>query len=121
MNGWRVALALFGLPALLALAACSGGGAQANAGTEIARAQVEHGRELFRNKGCVTCHQNDRVEGETGIYGIGPNLTDYRNDAEFLRQWLADPGEVRPNTQMPDLDLSAEEIEALIAFLNEPR
>jgi cytochrome c oxidase subunit 2 len=38
-------------------------------------------------------------------------------DPDFLRSWLKDPAAVRPGTQMPKLRLSAEEIEALIAFL----
>lgn len=83
---------------------------------------VERGRALFRNKGCITCHVNNQVEGQTGVLGpIGPNLTNYTNDPEFLRRWLADPPAVRPGTQMPNLRLSTAEIEDLIAFLNEPR
>jgi cytochrome c1 len=76
---------------------------------------------LFRNKGCVTCHANARVEGKTGLLAVGPDLTTYRNEPEFLRAWLADPKALRPDTPMPNFDLSAAEIEALIAFLNEPR
>lgn len=102
-----------------ALAACG----RSEAGTPAATAlsPVEHGRKLFRDKGCVTCHYNARVPGETGLYAIGPNLSDYANSPEFLRQWLANPGAVRPGTAMPDLDLGPAEIEDLIAFLNEAR
>ncbi len=108
---------------LLLLAGCAGaettGAAAAVAPTPDA---IERGMALFRNKGCVTCHANSRVEGQTGVLGpIGPNLSAYTNDPEFLRRWLANPPAVRPGTQMPNLRLSTAEIEDLIAFLNEPR
>lgn len=81
---------------------------------------AERGRVLFRIKGCVTCHINERVEGASGLLGsIGPNLTHYSNDPEFLQRWLTDPRAVRSDTVMPNLRLSVEEIESLIAFLNQ--
>jgi len=105
---------------LLILAGCAG--IQTTAVVTPTPDAVERGRVLFRNKGCVTCHVNDRVEGEGGVLGFeAPNLTNYTNDPAFLQRWLADPPAVRPGTQMPNLRLSATEIEDLIAFLNEPR
>jgi cytochrome c2 len=119
------------------LAACSG--LKTEASSEIAQPEpavstvtpaaaaslaspIENGRTLFRNKGCVSCHVNNRVEGLSGVLGlIGPDLTNYTNDPAFLRRWLANPAEERPGTEMPNLRLSAAEIEDLIAFLNEPR
>ncbi len=81
------------------------------------------GKALFAAKGCATCHVNRRAVETHGecCAGVGPDLTDYTNDPAFLRRWLADPPAVRPGTQMPNLNLSAVEIEDLIAFLNEPR
>jgi cytochrome c2 len=113
--GARLALATL----LLAVAACSGNTPGPAATVTVSPA--EHGRALFRNKGCITCHQNDRVQGETGIFEIGPNLTAYQNDPEFLRAWLENPRAIKPETPMPDLGLTPAEIEDLIAFLNEPR
>jgi len=72
-------------------------------------------------KGCITCHLNGRIEGSDTLVPNGPDLTAYRNDPTFLRRWLADPALVKPGTTMPDLNLSATEIESLVAFLNEPR
>ena len=83
---------------------------------------AEMGRILFRDKGCVTCHVNRRVEGQTGVIQFGaPDLSGYSNDADFLRRWLRNPSEVRPGTQMPKLPLTEADIEYLIAFLNQPR
>ena len=36
-----------------------------------------------------------------------------------IRTWLADPASVKPRTQMPNLELSILEIEALAAFLTQ--
>ncbi len=86
------------------------------------------GRALFQAKGCATCHRHEglnigRVETrspadlELGEALGAPDLTHYRPDAEFVRRWLRDPAAVRTGTNMPNLHLSEDEIEALLAFL----
>ena len=111
------------LLALACLAGCAGTpGPTATPTADPMVAAAARGRELFRNKGCVTCHTNQRIEGRSGVLGIGaPNLTDYRNSPEFLRDWLADPAQARPGATMPNLRLTPAEIDDLVAFLNEPR
>lgn len=81
------------------------------------------GRALFAAKGCAVCHVNQRAVSSPGdcCPGVGPELTNYTNQSDYLRRWLADPAAVKPATQMPNLNLSSGEIEDLIAFLNEPR
>jgi cytochrome c551/c552 len=82
--------------------------------------QEEYGKILFVAKGCATCHVNPRVEAEFVPFrvDVGKNLTGYVASAEFLRIWLKDPKAVKPKTEMPNLELSQAEIEALIAFIN---
>jgi cytochrome c2 len=80
---------------------------------------AEQGKVLFSDKGCRMCHANQHVDGESGIIAVGPNLTTYHNDPAYLRRWLADPKAVKPATQMPNLRLSPDEIDSLIAFLND--
>jgi hypothetical protein len=84
--------------------------------------QEEFGKILFVAKGCVTCHVNPRVEAAFIPFqvDVGKNLTGYVASPEFLRIWLKDPKAVKPNTEMPNLELSQAEIEALIVFLNPP-
>lgn len=82
-----------------------------------AAARAVEGRALFVAKGCSTCHVHAAVT-EIRSYRIGPELTDRRLDPAFLRAWLANPAAVRPGTQMPNLQLQPQEIEALIAFIN---
>ena len=53
-----------------------------------------------------------------GLKAIFPDLTTYRWSADYLRTWLKDPAAVKPGTDMPNLGLKRDEIEALIAFLS---
>lgn len=80
-------------------------------------ASAEMGQILFQAKGCVSCHQHDKVNYQGTRTNIGPNLTQRDVSAEFLRIWLHNPADVRPETFMPNLGLSDAEIESLIAFL----
>jgi mono/diheme cytochrome c family protein len=80
----------------------------------------ERGQRLFVAKGCVVCHQQAKV-AEYNRYEVGPNLTDKRFPAEYLREYLANPS-IKPPTikgvRMPQLNLNAAEIAALTAFIN---
>lgn len=79
---------------------------------------AELGEILFVAKGCVTCHQHDGVAYNGIRTDMGPNLSNHQVGPEFLRLWLRDPAQVRPQTLMPNLELSDGEIEALIVFLS---
>lgn len=82
-------------------------------------ALVELGSDLFVAKGCTVCHQHDDVSFDTAaLVNSGPNLTDYHNEPDLLCRWLHDPAGLKDGATMPTLDLSGEEIEALISFLN---
>ena len=77
---------------------------------------------------CSTCHV---IEGVNELDNpIGPDLTHfadpYRNvfagasldrTDEHLADWLADPPTIKPGSFMPDLNLTSDEIDALIAYL----
>lgn len=83
--------------------------------------QVELGRQLFIAKGCITCHVNSKVTRASEYWVIemgAPNLTNFSASPEALRLRLKNPSSVKSDTKMPNLDLSDDEIEALIAFIN---
>ncbi len=84
---------------------------------EVVQDPASTGRALFLAKGCATCHRHDGAGEHTGAVAMGPDLTHYQPDAAFVRRWLRDPQSVRPRTMMPNLELSEDEIEALLAFL----
>lgn len=88
-------------------------------GTDAAEGLV-----LFTQRGCGGCHT---VEGvSTGA--IAPNLSHFASRTTFagamfdnternLVTWLEDPPAVKPGAQMPDLNLSPDDIAKLIAYL----
>lgn len=81
------------------------------------------GRRLFVAKGCVTCHVHDAVNGNNSI-AVGPDLTPRRYQADYLAKLLANPSIARTSGQqsvMPNLELKAPEIAALVAFINVDR
>ncbi len=95
------------------------------------------GEELFAT--CLACHAVDGHPSQTVPSRVGPNLTHFAEREAFagyifdspfgqqvekpeeamenLRQWLRDPASIKPGSQMPNLNLSEEEIDALIAYL----
>lgn len=109
----------------LAFASFSVANAQAKARSPVADIPVtttaaSAGRDLFLAKGCVVCHVNERAIKESEQYSVsmGPDLSAYRNDPTYLHQWLKDPKSLKPTTEMPNLELKAEEIDALVEFIN---
>lgn len=87
------------------------------------------GLRLFTAKGCNGCHLHPEVK-DGRLYG--PDLSDRRFPAEYLRRFLTDPSitpvpdEVCSKDrsicgspyEMPNLNLKGSEIEALVAFIN---
>ena len=134
VRGWARRLPLLGgvglmiLCAVLAFASYSSATAQAKRAvpaTGADQAFVDDpsaiGQQLFLAKGCVVCHTNDRVLQNSTKYGVnmGPNLTNYKNDPNYIHTVLKDPRAMNKAAQMPQLDLKVHEIEALVAFIND--
>ena len=82
-------------------------------------ANLPDGAALFVAKGCGSCHYHEDFNREVIdiFWGDAPALTNYQGTADFLRLWLKDPRSVRADAQMPNLNLSEAEIEALIPLL----
>ncbi len=83
------------------------------------------GQKLFLEGACAGCHA---VGGTSAQATLGPNLTHfasrttfagsmYENNEANLVKWLKDPPRQKPGSKMPDLNLSDDEIEALVAYL----
>jgi hypothetical protein len=83
--------------------------------------QIELGQQLFVAKGCITCHVNSKVTLGSDYWTIdmgAPNLSAFSASPEVLQIRLKDPKLAKSDTQMPNLHLADDEIEALIAFIN---
>ncbi len=86
---------------------------------------VARGETVFRTKGCLGCHT---IAGVSEIGTIGPELTHIASQEliadsvpyspENLREWLQNPHELKPGTQMPNMNLSAEDLGAVVAYLD---
>lgn len=80
--------------------------------------EVEEGMHVWHEYNCVNCHT---MYGEGAYYAPDlTNIASQRGDA-YLKQFLKDPSDFYAPEDygrvMPDLDLSDEEIDQLVAFL----
>ena len=102
------------------------------AAPEVALSPVaSQGRDLARSSGCAACH------GRNGDGGVGPawkglagstvaftGSTSTVADTEYLSASISDPSaQLRQgySLKMPENDLSAEEIEKIVAYIEELR
>jgi cytochrome c oxidase subunit 2 len=98
--------------------------------TEEHDASLE-GAEIFANgadnigQPCSACHS---VEASQANPNLGPNLGGFsqrgmfagaifENTDQNLADWLRNPSAVKPGAKMPDLNLTSEQINALIEYL----
>jgi cytochrome c oxidase subunit II len=89
-------------------------------------AAEQHGRDVFMNTRCAACHT---VQG-TGAHGqVAPDLTHIAtrstigagtlpNTREHLQAWVRDPQASKPGNQMPPNPLSADDLQALLTYLD---
>jgi mono/diheme cytochrome c family protein len=104
-----------------------------------AKLQIERGRVLFSERGCLACHQHQgttQAAGSTpavaGRDHFGPDLSrvhlklgtkrgDQASARHWLVQWLLDPTVHNPRTFMPNTQLTAQDADDIAAWLlNQP-
>jgi cytochrome c oxidase subunit 2 len=92
-------------------------------------AEVGRGQQAFVNGTCAGCHT---VAGTSATGTLGPDLTHVASRATLaadtlsntphdMTKWLADTQDVKPGAQMPQIDLSSEDLQALVAYLESLR
>ncbi|MGH2584608.1 MAG: cytochrome c oxidase subunit II [Dehalococcoidia bacterium] len=83
------------------------------------------GQQLFNSLPCIACHT---IDGTVAQGTVGPNLTHFasrekfaggwlENNTENLTDWLADPPAIKPGSLMPNYNLTPDQINLLIAYL----
>jgi|SRR5439155_10399471 len=81
-------------------------------------ALVSEGQRQFTIQGCYGCHT-------VGKFGtpVGPDLSNVgaRWSRDYLERWIRDPESQRPRAHMPKLELEAENVTALAAYLSSLR
>jgi cytochrome c oxidase subunit 2 len=95
--------------------------AAAEPSSEVGR----RGRQVFLAAGCPSCHT---VRGTSAQGAKGPDLTHVAsrptlgagavtNTRANLSQWVRNPHDMKPGVNMPAPELSADELDALVAYL----
>ena len=86
---------------------------------------VSRGRAVFETFPCVDCHV---VRGIAGNGRFGPDLTHLKsrqmiasgaalNTPENLRKWIQDPNSIKPGATMPALQLSEQQLQDVVSYL----
>ena len=83
------------------------------------------GAKLFIEKACMNCHT---ILGTAAAARVGPNLTHLNdrqtigagvltNTPENLNKWLTNPQKYKQGSLMPNMKLSPEQVDAIVAYL----
>jgi cytochrome c oxidase subunit II len=83
------------------------------------------GRERFFSTSCVNCHA---IQGTSAQGTFGPDLTHLMsrqtlgsgaapNNPETLRRWVRNPQAIKEGCLMPDMRLSDQELDQIVAYL----
>jgi cytochrome c oxidase subunit II len=86
---------------------------------------VRIGQQVFMGSSCVYCHT---VRGTNATSTVGPDLTHIasrltlaagiiENNPGNMAAWILDPQNIKPGNLMPPTNLSAEELQAMLAYL----
>ncbi len=86
---------------------------------------IQRGQQIFLGSACVYCHT---VNGTNASGRLGPDLTHLasrqtlaagtiENNLGNLSGWVVDPQAIKPGNKMPATNLTAEELQALMAYL----
>ena len=84
----------------------------------------ERGQQIFRRSACIACHTIDGVSPGK----VGPDLNHvggrgtiagalFPNNTEWLHRWIQNAPSLKPGALMPPQNFSAEDLEALVAYL----
>ncbi len=88
-------------------------------------AQVKAGQQVFLSSACVYCHT---VRGTNAVGNLGPDLTHLasrqtigagvlRNTPGNLAGWVVNSQAIKPGNLMPPMELDANQLPALLAYL----
>ncbi|ABW66010.1 c-type cytochrome [Desulfosudis oleivorans] len=75
------------------------------------------GKAVFTDKGCIACHSPDR--NKAGQSRRVPMLSDagQKLTALWMAKWIEDPRSINPDTWMPKLDITPEDVKNLAVYL----
>ncbi len=99
---------------------------QAQPAAQPADPLIQRGQQVYLSGACVYCHA---IAGTSSNSPFGPGLTHIasrrtlaagtvENNPGNLAGWIVDPQNIKPGNQMPGVNLSSEDLQALLAYLN---
>ncbi len=102
--------------------------AQRSTAAEPASAVAMRGRAIFESLACATCHTVSGVSD--GLFGpdlshvasratLGSGVIEFSEDN--LRRWIDNPQAIKPGCNMPSLNLTPDDLTAVVAYLMELR
>ena len=96
---------------------------------ELESPLARRGRDVFAANACAGCHSvATRSSDDSDVNDAGPPLGDLgarqhlaagviENTPDNLAAWIADPDAFKPGSKMPAVELSADELDAIVAYL----
>jgi cytochrome c oxidase subunit 2 len=98
---------------------------QVKPAAEPSTPEAARGREVFLTHACIMCHT---IRGTDAGSRLGPDLTHVAarnmiaaetlpNTAGALAGWIVDPQRIKPGTRMSPNPLAADDLQALIAYM----
>jgi cytochrome c len=85
----------------------------------------QNGKQLIAQFGCGSCHLIPGVKNADAL--VAPPLNSWRsrvyiagllrNTPDNLQRWIQHPQEVLPNNAMPDMGISDEQAQDIVAYL----
>ncbi len=101
--------------------------AQQQPATEPTDPLAIQGQQIFLASKCVDCHA---IAGTSATATVGPDLTHLAsrrtlaaaalpNTREHLANWLVDPQHIKPGNAMPPSELTPDNLQALLAYLEQ--
>jgi cytochrome c oxidase subunit 2 len=91
--------------------------------------EAQRGQAAFLGTGCALCHT---IHGTPATGTVGPDLTHLAGRSSLaadslpltrgaLAAWIADPQAIKPGAKMPGIALSADDLNAVVAYLGSLR
>ena len=122
MTGLGQAFGRMAIAGWLSLAGCANESAAPQFGT---REDVARGALALHQYGCGTCHRIAGIASADGV--VGPPLVDLArrvyvgrglpNNPQNMIRWIRAPQEFAPGSVMPDMQVTAVDAAAMVAYL----
>jgi cytochrome c2 len=78
---------------------------------------AKDGEKVFETNKCITCHTLNGKSGKMAKTGGPLDGVGSKRTADWMKKYLKDPASVVKDAQMPQMELSESDINALVAYM----